>query len=229
MCRRIITHYMHHDVAAPMILDPVTTDPIACANPLRTNFHRCELTPGPPLTWLLNTPVAACLYHSCCVPQVQEHFCRNLTEHLDDDDGAIETLEPEQCSNFVLEHHHERLPYFGNELADSEAVPASWRYLVRIRGDSPDWFPGFAHDERFRADWEEKCFAECEKLYTLENDAAILYTAVEDLMDHGSWRTAETARCQFLRAEEKLREQRGLVFDLFEWASNPCNMCKGES
>lgn len=219
---------MHHDVAAPMVLDPAAVDPVACANPLRTNFHRCELTPGPPQTWLLNTPVEKCPYHSCCVPYVQEDFCRKLIAHVDEDnDEEIEALEPEQCESFVLEHHHERLPYFGNELADPEAVPATWRYLGRIRGDnSPDWFPGFAHDDMFRARWEQTCFAAGEKLYTLVRDAAMLYRSVEDLMADGSWVMAQEARAQFLKAEEKLQEQRELVLYLYEWASTPCNMCE---
>lgn len=210
---------MHHDVAAPMILNPLAVDPVAYANPLRTNFHRCELSPGPPLTWLLNTPVEKCPYHSCCVRYVEEEFCHKLTAYLDDDDEEIGTVEPEQCDSFILEHHHERLPYFGNVLVDHESVPSTWRFLGRIRGDSPYWFHGFAHDEEFRASWEETYFAQCEKLYTLENDTKILYTAVEDLMEHGLWIMAQEARVRFLRAEEKLQEQRGLVLDLFKWAS----------
>ncbi|KAI1110424.1 hypothetical protein F5Y14DRAFT_465692 [Nemania sp. NC0429] len=227
MCRRIITHNMHHDVAVPMILDPVIVDAIPCANPLRTQFHRCEVAPNPPFTWMLNTPVENCPYHSCCVPEVEEEFCHKLTADVDEDDeDAIEASEPEQCEDFILEHHHERLPYFGNEYVNPEAVPATWRFLGRIRGRNPDWFLGFAHDGKFRANWEEKCFAECEKLYILKNDLDLLYAAVQDLMDRALWDMAQTARAQYLRAGEKLHEQMKLVFDLFEWAVEPCNLCE---
>jgi hypothetical protein len=224
MCRRIITHCMHHDVAAPMIMDPVAPNPIIYANPLRTNYHRCELN-LPPLEWLLNSPVEKCPYHTCCVPHVEVEYCRDFLVCLEYE-GEEENFEPEECEMFILEHHHKQLPYFGNECAYREAIPATWRHLACIRRGKPDWYPGFAHDPKYRTDWEEKFFSECEKLYTLENDTAILCAALQDLTKFGSWDTVRVAKAQILETESILHEQRRLVFDLFEWASESCAMCE---
>ncbi|KAI1149335.1 hypothetical protein F4825DRAFT_430828 [Nemania diffusa] len=224
MCRRIITHLMHHDVAAPMIMDPVAPRPLIYANPLRTNFHRCELV-LPPLKWLLNSPAEKCPYHTCCVPHTEVEYCNDLLGclhyELEDD-----SFPPEECENFILEHHHKRLPYFGNEGVYREAVPATWRELARIRGDNSDWYPNFVHGPQYRPNWEEKVFAECEKLYTLENDTSILCAAMQDLMDFGTREMVQFARARVLEAESKLHEQRKLVFDLFEWASESCATCE---
>ncbi|KAI3324088.1 hypothetical protein HD806DRAFT_543500 [Xylariaceae sp. AK1471] len=212
MCRRIITHHMHHDVAAVMIMDPVAPNPVVYANPLRTNLHRCELE-LPPLRWLLNSPIEKCQYHTCCVPYVQVEYCDDLMAYLDIE-GEEQDFEPEECDDFVLEHHHERLPYFGEEGAYRESIPATWRDMVRIRGGSPDWFPAFAHDPCQRAIWEEECFKECEKLYTLENDTRILYAVAQDLAQYGpthSWSMARNARARLLKAEGELHEQRRLA------------------
>ncbi|KAI1122089.1 hypothetical protein F5Y10DRAFT_254830 [Nemania abortiva] len=215
---------MHHDVAAPMILDPAVPCPVVCANPLRTNFHRCELV-LPPLTWVLNTPMLKCPFHTCCVPYVEVEYCSNLMSYLDRE-GEEEDFDPEECDEFILEHHHTRLPYFGDECAYREPVPATWRNLASIRGKRADWFPDYAHSRRHRAEWEQKHFEECERLYTLEEDALVISSSVEDLTDLSSWDMVQTARAQLMEAESKLHEQRKLVYNRFERASNPCGWCE---
>ncbi|KAJ8121717.1 hypothetical protein ONZ43_g1906 [Nemania bipapillata] len=224
MCRRIITHYMHHDVATPMILDPVATKPVIYANPLHTNYHRCELM-LPPLNLLLNSHVEKCPYHTCCMPHVQVEYCRDVLAYLEHE-GEGESFEPEECEGFILEHHHKMLLYFGNEFAYREVIPATWRNLASTRGENPDWLPCFAHEPKNRPDWEEKFFAECEKLYTLENDATVLGATLQDLTNSGSGEMLRAAKYQILKIESTLHEQRRLVFDLLEWASESCNTCE---
>ncbi|KAI0449696.1 hypothetical protein F5B21DRAFT_519863 [Xylaria acuta] len=237
MCRRVITHRMHHDVAAAMIMDPVSPNPTVYANPLRTNFHRCELLVPPPpppppphvnVNRLSNSSaVVECEYHTCCIPDERVEYCDGLIAYLGygvGGRGEEEDFEPEECDAFVLEHHHERLPYFGNsERAYHHAppVPATWREMVRVRGSDADLssFPGFA--AHHRREWEEKCFAECERLYTLENDTAILYASMQDQdhlrrAPHGapyyySWDMMRAARANVLNIEGKLHEQRRLI------------------
>ncbi len=207
-----------------MILDSVTPNPVVYANPLRTSFHRCELT-FPPLGWLLNTPNVKCPYHSCCMPYIQVEHCAGLIAYLDKE-REEEKLKPEECDDFVLEHHHERLPYFGQADSYREKIPATWRNLKTIRGKNPDWFPCFAHDPQFRASWEEKCFAQCEKLCTLEQDLSILHDSLQDLIAFNtcSPSTLQAVRANILKVEGKVHEQRKLVFGLFEWASE-CSSC----
>ncbi|KAI0543884.1 hypothetical protein F4679DRAFT_592223 [Xylaria curta] len=204
MCKRIITHRMHHDVAAAMIIDPVSPNPMVYANPLRTNFHRCELT-LPHNSW---APInhARCQYHTCCIPHERVEYC---ADHPEISQKQVH-FEPEECDVFVLEHHHERLPYFGNTGPYHIVIPATWRPMVRIRGSDAELFPGYT--PRLRASFEGVCFAECEKLYTLYNDTLILYASLRDL------RANEAA---VRKSEEKLRRQRRLVSDM--WASMSYN------
>ncbi|RYC64086.1 hypothetical protein CHU98_g2111 [Xylaria longipes] len=197
MCRRIITHRMHHDVAAAMIMDPISPNPIVYANPLRTNFHRCELELPHPQR-LLNSPFLKCSYHTCCVCDERAEYCDGSIAYLDSKGKEEDHQKPEECNSFILEHHHERLPYFGDEAAYPTAVPATWRGMVRIRGSNEDLFPGAAH----RASWEEECFAECEKLYTLKNDTAILYDTEAGL--------------------------RYVGFDIFQWVPKTRSLYDGE-
>ncbi|KAJ2996041.1 hypothetical protein NUW58_g1103 [Xylaria curta] len=230
MCRRIMTHYMHHDVASPMVIDVFGNEPQIYANPLRTNFHRCELElmrpPQQPLQWLLNTPLETCPYHSCCLPHLQVEYCDDIYH---DKEWEEDSLEPEECHNFILEHHHECLPYFGGELpAHYEKIPATWRGLARLRGGIEDWFPEFSHDPKHRAAWEAGCFAECEKLYNLENDLETLVAVAQDLAESRPAcprRILKGAQNQVLVLEEELAKQRRLVFHQFEWASDPCDIC----
>ncbi|KAI0439423.1 hypothetical protein F4803DRAFT_568569 [Xylaria telfairii] len=211
MCRRIITHRMHHDVAAPMIIDPLSSNPIVFANPLRTNFHRCELT-RPRSNLLLNNPIERCEYHTCCIVHKHMEYCPEFTEHL----GSKRKGKDVEPKKFASEHHHERLPYFGNENAYDTVVPATWREMVRIQGSNSDLLPGFTHRS-----WEEKCFAEGEKLYALECDTAMLRANIQDLREYGepyySCDAMRAAAANVLRMEEKLQEQRRLVFHM--WSS----------
>ena len=127
MCRRVITHYIHHDVRAPMVMDSVSPNPVVYANPLRTNFHTCELQ-LPPLEFVANTPIEKCPYHTCCIPHAYVVYCADTLAFIDEQD-VEDGMEPEECEAFFLEHHHERLPYFGDECSCRE-VPATWRNLM---------------------------------------------------------------------------------------------------
>ncbi|KAI0019179.1 hypothetical protein F4780DRAFT_780711 [Xylariomycetidae sp. FL0641] len=74
MCRKVIIHHMHHDVATPMVLDPISSNPTQYENPTHTNHHRCELALPLPGGWLLNSP-RGCAWHSCCLPEEQVEWC----------------------------------------------------------------------------------------------------------------------------------------------------------
>ncbi|KAI1743127.1 hypothetical protein F4680DRAFT_471999 [Xylaria scruposa] len=186
-----------------MIIDPISPNPMVYANPLRTNFHRCELA-LPHRGWL---PInhARCQYHTCCVPHERVEYCHDHPER----ERRQVSFGPEECDAFVLEHLHERLPYFGDAGPHHTVVPATWREMVHIRGSDGELFPGYT--PKLRASFEGMCFAECEKLYTIYNDTAILYASLRDL------KANEAARANVEESEEKLRWQRRLVSDM--WAS----------
>ncbi|KAI1303977.1 hypothetical protein F5Y03DRAFT_179790 [Xylaria venustula] len=226
MCKRIFTHRMHHSVAAPMILDPVGLNPVVYANPLRTNFHRCELS-SPPPEWLLNSSFHRCPYHTCCVPDVEVEYCADLLAYLDREGEEFE-FNPEECDAFILEHQHERLPYFGNEGAYLQEVPATWGKLAKLQADNSDAIAGFAHKTRYFAKWVEKLFLECEKLHTLTQDAATLSNSMQDLMNYNpvcSKSKIEAMRVDILEAQGNLQVQKELVFDLSQWATTSCDPC----
>ncbi|KAJ3579205.1 hypothetical protein NPX13_g1369 [Xylaria arbuscula] len=149
-----------------------------------------------------------------------------------DEEDVEDGMEPEECEAFILEHHHEQLPYFGDECSYHEEIPATWRNLLPVEGNCPDWFRRFAHEARFQPKWEELCFRECEKLYTLASDEAILYHSMLDVMNSSSRCTrsmVQEARENFLKVQGELREQRKLVFELFQWALEPCGSCDIEA
>ncbi|KAI0483437.1 hypothetical protein F4859DRAFT_399290 [Xylaria cf. heliscus] len=206
MCRRIITHRMHHDVATPMLIDPFSSTPIIYANPLRTNFHRCELTPPPGAR-----QAAECPYHTCCIADERIDYCASV--------GDSAAVEPEECPSFALEHRHERLPYFGDAGAYDTAVPATWQDMVRARGSNAHLFLGFATPSREAWEWEY--FIECEKLYMLERDTATLFANFQDLradQQHPRSRDMErVARVNFRRVEARLFAQRKLMAEM--WSS----------
>ncbi|KAI1175659.1 hypothetical protein F4777DRAFT_578792 [Nemania sp. FL0916] len=233
MCKRIITHHMHHDVATPIIIDPLSHNPTVYANPLRTNFHRCELS-LPSKRWLLNTPLEKCPYHSCCLPHTQIVYCPTVLAYMQHGSsgsgrGSYGWREPEECFAFALEHHHMRLPYFGDECAYSYhhnsysySVPATWRGLANLRDSG--WDPDFVHHGRaeqqgLREKWEEFLFAECEKLHILTQDFDTLFAAVECLPADADWGTVRAARNNVLRCEAKLVEKKSLVADMLQWAA----------
>ena len=225
MCRRVITHYIHHDVRAPMVMDSVSPNPVVYANPLRTNFHTCELQ-LPPLEFVANTPIEKCPYHTCCIPHAYVVYCADTLAFIDEQD-VEDGMEPEECEAFFLEHHHERLPYFGDECSCRE-VPATWRNLMEVEGNCPEWFKYFVHEAQFQPRWEELCFRECERLYTLEQDTFVLCNSMLDMIESRSpysRNMAQEARERFLKAREELEQQRKLVSDMFQWAMEPCGSC----
>ncbi|KAI0812938.1 hypothetical protein GGR55DRAFT_703650 [Xylaria sp. FL0064] len=222
MCRRTITHYMHHDARAAMVFSSVSSLLVAYANPLRTNFHQCELV-LPPLDHALNGTVEKCAYHTCCWPKTDVEYCAEFMAHQ-----GGSRFEPEQCDAFILEHRHERYPYFGNEGAYREKVPATWRDLAHIRAWSPGTFPGFAHERRFFPNWAHKCFAECEKLYILEQINAISHASMQDMMkfrDFCAMEQLQGSEKKFMVAQSNLRAQNQLVSDMFQWGTVNCGKC----
>ncbi|KAI2628197.1 hypothetical protein GGS21DRAFT_247236 [Xylaria nigripes] len=226
MCRRLITHRMHHDVATPMIIDPIAFSPILYANPLRTPPHRCELE-STPLELMFSRPVERCIYHSCCIPRDSIQYCvAFLYDYSDDENDSDYDLdfEPEECPDFVLEHHHERLPYFGHPEFYMESIPASWRNLVYLRADRADWFPAFAHNSAKRVRWEAAFFEACEKLFIFEADAQTIYLVTQNMLRYGPmcpWARVRRSRANYLAAELKINKQRMLITHLLEWALTP--------
>ncbi|KAI0502767.1 hypothetical protein F5B22DRAFT_653870 [Xylaria bambusicola] len=230
MCRRLITHYMHHDVQVPMILDSISPGAPVYANPSRTQFHRCELDLQPMdlsahIFFPYSKPMGKCEYHTCCVPYMYVEYCADFVE-----ENMEYHTEPEECGAFILEHQHERLPCLGDEYSNQGEIPTTWRQLRRIRGiNESKWLPEFAHEPHFRPNWEDKFFAECEKLYTLEKDTSIMYAAMLDLIQSNPpcpWSTEQAAKGHVLKAEGELYKQRQLVFDLFKWGTEPCGSCQ---
>ncbi|KAI0197817.1 hypothetical protein F4808DRAFT_473521 [Astrocystis sublimbata] len=224
MCKRIFTHRMHHDVAAPMIMQTKSLTPDIYANPRRTNYHTCELEPR---TWLLNT-LRRCAYHTCCIPDERIEYCKSFASHVRNEGGQQqpEDLEPEECTAFALEHLHEFLPYFGShESLYENPVPATWRRMVRKHkfcSGEEELFRAFDPAQRARwVGWEEAVFRECETLYTLSSDYATLYAHYEDLRanfdalvrecPHSAEATLQVAEDQARRVEERLVEQRSVV------------------
>ncbi|TRX92071.1 hypothetical protein FHL15_006938 [Xylaria flabelliformis] len=205
---------MHHDVAAAMIIDPISPNPMVYANILRTNFHRCELTlPNHSFVPINRT---RCEYHTCCLPYEQIEYC----DYHPESGRRHVRFEPEECHAFVLEHHHERLPYFGNVGPHHVPIPATWREMVRVQASDEELFPRLGRKLREGG----KVFTECEKLYTIHNDTAILHAGLRDLRANGtlsSWHVMEAAEASVLESEDKLLKQRRLVSDM--WSSVSSN------
>ncbi|KAI1211397.1 uncharacterized protein F4807DRAFT_37490 [Annulohypoxylon truncatum] len=216
MCRRILTHYMHHDVRSPMLLDPAAENAPVYANPLHTRFHRCEVSRPLPGQWLLGSPFPTCEYHSCCVLVREVEFCADFhawvcgTLGMDDDEDIDEHCEPEQCVNFVLEHRHEKLSYFGHPEAYLwNRYPATWREdLLEV-------------ENRRRMPWaDEELFLEGEKLYTLEQDAKTQFLVYRDLFKVWPKGHDQMQHAQFNveQAQTLLLEQKENVARLIDWA-----------
>ncbi|KAI1454405.1 hypothetical protein F4805DRAFT_321142 [Annulohypoxylon moriforme] len=212
MCKRILTHHMHHDVRTPMILDPSVENPSVYANPCHTRFHKCELCQTSPGQWLLASPLPLCRYHSCCLLTIQVHYCDEVYALISSSVNADEMHrrhQPEQCVNFALEHRHLRLPYLGHPedyLVDQ--YPATWREdLLDVEGDWPNLS-------------DETLFAECEMLYQLEEDAKTQFLVYRDMF--WFWprghEQMEAARFNVEQAQSLLLEQKANVARIMNWA-----------
>ncbi|KAI0860787.1 hypothetical protein F4860DRAFT_524708 [Xylaria cubensis] len=191
-----------------MIIDPHSPNPMVYANILRTNFHRCELT--------LPNHHRRCPYHTCCLPYERIEYC----EYHPESERRRVRFEPEECHAFILEHHHERLPYFGSEGPHHVLIPATWRQMVRIQASDEELFPRLGRKLREGG----RVFTECEKLYTIHCDTAILHASLRDLIANdtlSSWHAMEAVRVSVLESEEKLHRQRRLVSDM--WSSMSSN------
>ncbi|RYP66825.1 hypothetical protein DL769_005920 [Monosporascus sp. CRB-8-3] len=279
MCRRIIIHRMHHDVRTPMTLDPDShshshshshADADAAqpsgrtyyANPLRTSYHRCEVSLPPPGQWVLNSGgirrAGACEYHSCCAPVVETRLCTAALGEPRPPHQLLD-IEPEECERFVLEHRHHRLECFGmapglwyddgshgyqEDCDDDDDKPddrshsrtnrvdahvyyaATWRRDLEEVRRGENWNPAFAHEERFRARWEEALFREAERLYTLESDMDTHFAVMRDLHALEAAPAMVTAAgANYLRARQRLDEQREVIRGLMRWAREPCLSC----
>ncbi|RYP76249.1 hypothetical protein DL771_001868 [Monosporascus sp. 5C6A] len=274
MCRKIISHRMHHDVRTPMTLGPdshshshIDADAgrMYYVNPLRTSYHWCEVSLPPPGQWLVNSGgiriAGACEYHSCCAPVVETRLCAAALGAPRPPHQLLD-VEPEECELFVLEHRHHRLECFGmapglwyddgdedghyypeegchsgsdDELQDgsrsrTSGVDAHVYYAATWRRDLEElrwggnWKPAFAHEERFRARWEEALFREAERLYTLASDTDTHFAVMRDLHALEAAPAMVTAAgANYLRARQRLDEQRvvirGLLRTVVERAS----------
>ncbi|KAI2472849.1 hypothetical protein F4781DRAFT_291996 [Annulohypoxylon bovei var. microspora] len=233
MCRRILTHHMHHDVRTPMILDPSASNPALYANPRATPFHQCELRPPAPSQWLLGSGFPSCAYHSCCSVGVDVEFCAEYCAQLCQTFGIADpeamACEPEECALFVAEHRHERLEYFGRPDAYPRGwLPATWR--EDLRDVDCGWHAWFRRDVAHLGRWEELFFYECEHLHTLEQDAKTQFLVYRDLARF--WprghRELVTAEANVEQAQKVLLEQKENVTRLMNWAQGlPCECLGG--
>lgn len=106
---------MHHDVRVPMMLpDPNSNDLRKYSNPLRTAYHRCEVTVSTTAPAGTRAPnhhhhqLQPCPYHSCCNPLAERRLCTAALEVARRGGGDMYDVEPEECERFVLEHRHHR-------------------------------------------------------------------------------------------------------------------------
>ncbi|KAK9415084.1 hypothetical protein SUNI508_01932 [Seiridium unicorne] len=228
MCRRILTHRMHHDVRKPMMMpqDIEGSRGVIYANPFQTSHHRCELSiKAHAHTWLLNLPVHGCEYHSCCVPSEEIIHCECAeekiweAEHLmwDSDHEEDEDFNPETCYNYTLEHRHVKIESWclgglcnGRtcvRAACNVGPEAKWRALEEF--DFQEfWDPFYGPD--LELDDYGLLFYEMEQLNTIFEDlmihAAVLHDVSANRSAEGLSLVANAAEI-YLRAKEKFDKQ----------------------
>lgn len=108
---------MHHDVRTPMMLPDPNNNLRMYANPLRTTFHRCEISQ--PQTAAATTP---CEYHSCCAPLTERRFCISALEASRRNGYPLTDVEPEECERYVLEHRHHRREHLGMSVSEPQPM-----------------------------------------------------------------------------------------------------------
>ncbi|KAI1097332.1 hypothetical protein F4804DRAFT_351776 [Jackrogersella minutella] len=221
MCRRILTHRMHHDVRTPMVTDIYADDPSIYVNSRHTCYHQCELSHPVPDQWLLCSPYPSCPYHSCCVLSVEVEFCADHCALVSSRLGIAYPegeCEPEECASFVLEHLHERLEYFGHPEAYSTSYPATWREDMQYF--ECDWQPWFKQDKTLLTKWEELLYLECENLYTLEQDAKTQFLAYRDLTQvwPSGHQQLDIAETNVEHTQTRLLEKKESIACLMNWA-----------
>ncbi|OTA62359.1 hypothetical protein K449DRAFT_395102 [Hypoxylon sp. EC38] len=184
MCKRILTHQMHHDVRIPIITDLHSDNPRIYADSRHTRCHQCELTRPLPNTWMLNSPYPPCPFHSCCILNTDFDFCPDFYAKLacsGIDDPYAENCIPEGCKYFICEHRHVRLEYFGRPEAYSVNIPATWR--EDIQEHPYYWSYLFNREKTGFSGWEQWVSYECGIVYILEQDAKTLLAVYYDLIN----------------------------------------------
>ncbi|KAI1095716.1 hypothetical protein F5B19DRAFT_489375 [Rostrohypoxylon terebratum] len=208
MCRRVFTHYMHHDVRAPMIIDPYVEKAFFYANPRYTPHHKCELCHIPPEAWLVDSLTPKCEHHSCCILVSEVEFCADFYA-LGNDKELGRLFQPEMCIEFTVDHRHRKLSYFGHpELYPRNMCPSTWRKdLLEV---------GNEHRSLYA---EEEFFKECEKLYTLEQDAKTQFLVYRDLRrvwPKGS-DVMQHAQFNVEQSQTLLTEQKQRISEMLNW------------
>ncbi|KAH6647896.1 hypothetical protein BKA67DRAFT_400420 [Truncatella angustata] len=227
MCRRVFTHRMHHDVRQPMTIPHGVCGARAgiYANPLRTVYHRCELSIRKHAhAWVLNLPIRDCEFHSCCIV---------LEDFIPCEEGESELLgdgfEPELCLHFALEHRHEQLEMWclGGPCDSRTCVRAmcnvepvvTWRELDEIEYED-NWDPEYNRGEEARARWEQRLFTHMERLNILMADQAIHIAVLHDIMRGQSADSTAlaTAARNTLRVKDKVKLRLYSIAHELTWA-----------
>ncbi|KAI1817308.1 hypothetical protein GGS20DRAFT_582641 [Poronia punctata] len=236
---KIIKHYMHHDIATPMIIDAFDPEPRIYANPLRTSRHYCELdAPPPPPPPPPHPPsteeeeeaednddiTSRCAHHSCCIPRVEKIYCATTTT------TTTTTVQQPPCPGYLIEHQHIHQPYFGLTRPEAEHIygkqaieDAEWRNLSRMSSDELDF--SFAHNAKHAAAWRKMMYVEGEKLYRLDVDARALREELVLGYGRNSQAEMQRGREKVRVAEEELRKHRDWISYLYDWAEEPCTLC----
>ncbi|RYO89399.1 hypothetical protein DL766_010426 [Monosporascus sp. MC13-8B] len=103
---------------------------------------------------------------------------------------------------------------------------ATWRRDLEEVRWGENWNPAFAHEERFRARWEEAMFRDAESLYTLASDADTHFAVMRDLHAlEAAPAMVAAAGANYLRARQRLDEQREDIRGMLRWAREPCLSC----
>ncbi|RYP26559.1 hypothetical protein DL768_011699 [Monosporascus sp. mg162] len=149
-----------------------------------------------------------------------------LWYHSDDDDGHY-YYPQEHCDSGSDDRFRDRSRSWTNR-ADAPHVyyATTWRRDLEEVCWWGNWNPAFAHEERFRARWEEALFREAERLYTLASDTDTHFAVMRDLHALEAAPAMMTAAgANYLRARQRLDEQQEVVRRLLRWAREPCLSC----
>ncbi|KAI1649351.1 uncharacterized protein F4817DRAFT_363687 [Daldinia loculata] len=221
MCRKTVTHHMHHDVRQLMITSLDHEGHTVYANPLHTVFHQCEIDTPLPEQWLLNNPFPTCEYHSCCRVFHKVHYCSEFVNELLDTTSSSEDdfePEPEDCPYFIQEHRHKRLEYFGHPESYPMCCPATWHEGVKELEKIS--FPYFRQNREKLFEFATALFLSCEKYYQLEKDAETLFLVYRDFVNNlprGDPRIA-IAEVSIMNIQNKLTEKKNELFSRMVWA-----------
>ncbi|KAF3068351.1 hypothetical protein GL218_08429 [Daldinia childiae] len=220
MCRKTVTHHMHHDVRQLMITNLEHQGHTVYANPLHTVFHQCEIDTPLPKQWLLNNPFPTCEYHSCCLVSKKVRYCTDFINELLETSSSEDGFEPEPeyCPYFIQEHRHKRLEYLGHPESYPKGCPATWqegvKELERIS------LPYFRQNRKKFFGFVTALFLSCEEYYQQEKDAETLFLAYRDFVNNlprGDPRIA-IAEVSVLNIQNKLIQKKKELFSRMIWA-----------